>query len=135
MRDFYSDSAGRSEYMLMNPLILNRDTVKARVINDVVEQGMTSRRYAIGSLGVARVAEALPVLRTILGDESEVDYFRDDALESIYQINRSEGLALANVHRVRTDFLGKIAQGLVDGSHVPHECTYPEAAFDPNEYE
>lgn len=128
MRDFYRDDAGRAEDMLMDPLILHTDLVKARVIEEVKGPKMPRRRYAIGFLGVARVTEALPVLRMILSDEDEEVYFRADALDSIYQITKSEGLSLARGYSARDDFLGYVASGLVAGSHKPFERTYAQAA-------
>lgn len=128
MSDFYREDAGRAEDMLMDPLILHADLVKHRVIEEVASPAMPKRRYAIGFLGVAGITEALPVLRRILGDESEADYFRADALESIYRIEQREGLALAAQYRSRDDFLGFIAGGLINGSHKPSTRSLLQAA-------
>jgi len=129
MNDFYQDDTGRAEDMLMDPLILHADLVKDRVIDEVATATMPKRRYAISFLGVARITDALPVLRTILHNEAEQDYYRADALESIFQITREEGLALAHQHRSRADFLGYIAKGLAEGSHTPQERTIDMAAI------
>ena len=128
MNDFYSGDAGRAEDMLMDPLILHADLVKSRVIEEVAARTMPKRRYAIGFLGVAGITDALPVLRTILSDETEEDFFRADALESIYRIAKEEGSALASEYQSRTDHLGSIAQGLIDGSHKPLSRSYAQAA-------
>ena len=127
MNEFYSDDAGRAEDMLMDPLILHADLVKSRVIEEVAARTMPKRRYAIGFLGVAGITDALPVLRTILADETEKDFFRADALESIYRIAEKEGLALASQYQSRTDLLGSIAKGLIDGSHKPLSRSYAQA--------
>lgn len=128
MNDFFSGDAGRAEDMLMDPLILHADLVKSRVIEEVVARTMPKRRYAIGFLGVAGITDALPVLRAILTDETEKDYFRADALESIYRIAKDEGLVLASQYQSRTNFLGLVAKGLIDGSHKPFARSYAQAA-------
>ena len=126
MDDFH-EAEGRAEDMLMDPLILNTDLVKDRVIKDIRNQKMDKRRYAIGFLGNERVVEAIPVLLQILSDESEKDYFRGDALESIFQIDKTQGRQLADEYSTRQDFLGRIAKGLLDGSYKPNVRTKAEA--------
>ena len=79
MKDFHS-ADGRAEDMLMDPLILNADLAKDRVIQAIKNPKMDKRRYAIGFLGNERIAKAIPVLFQILSDESEKDYFRAIAL-------------------------------------------------------
>lgn len=59
----------------------------------VKNKDMKRRRYAIGALGYINDRAALPTLEAILSDESEIDYFRGDALHSIYQIDRKRGLS------------------------------------------
>ncbi len=127
MNDFYLNDAGRAEDMLMDPLILHTDLVKDRVIAEVVDRTIPKRLYAIGFLGVAGVTEALPVLRTILADESEEDTFRRVALTSIYQISPEEGLTLAKQYQARSDDLGSAAGEIVDGSARIFTRTYWEA--------
>ena len=127
MNDFLYNDAHRAEDMLMDPLILHADIVKERVIEKIQDPTMEKRRYAIGFLGVARVEEALPTLRTILADENEKEYFRADAMERIYLISRDEGRSLAGEHSSREGFLGFIAKGLLDGSHEPFQRSYAQA--------
>ena len=126
MKDFHA-AEGRAEDMLMDPLILNADLVKDRVIQDIRNPKMDKRRYAIGFLGNERIAEAIPTLLQILSDESEIDYFRGDALESIFQIDQTRGGQLAVKYSSREDYLGLIAKGLLDGSHKPYERTKADA--------
>lgn len=113
----------------MDPLILNAELVAPRVIQSIQDKGMDKRRYAIGFLGNERIVGALPVLRRILADGSEEYYFRVDALEAIYQINREEGLSLARDYSERGDLLGRIATGLLSGDHRLLQRTYAEALF------
>jgi hypothetical protein len=70
LEDFHT-AQGRAEDMLMDPLILNAELVKNRVIHDIKNPEMDKRRYAIGFLGNARIPEAIPVLVQILSDASE----------------------------------------------------------------
>ena len=126
MKDFHA-AEGRAEDMLMDPLILNADMVKDRVIQDIKNPEMDKRRYAIGFLGNERIAKAIPVLLQILSGESEKDYFRGDALESIFQIDETQGRQLAEKYSSRADNLGMIAKGLLDGSHRPYERTKADA--------
>ena len=111
----------------MDPLILYADIVKDRVIEEIKNPRMEKRRYAIGFLGIAGFNEALPALREILADDNEEDYFRADALESIFLISKEEGRSLADDHDSREDFLGYVAKGLLDGSHEPFKRTYAQA--------
>ena len=127
MADFYTNDSQRAEDMLIDPLILHADLVTGRVIEEIRNPNMEKRRYAIGFLGIVRATEALPVLRQILNSETEIDYFRADALESIYRISSMEGLRLAEQYRDRDDHLGYIATGLISGSHTPFERTYAQA--------
>lgn len=70
MKDFH-EAIGRAEDMLMDPLILNANLVKDRVIQDIQNPKMDKRRYAIGFLGNERISKSIPVLFQILNNESE----------------------------------------------------------------
>ena len=126
MADFHS-ADGRAEDMLMDPLILHADLVKHRVIQDIGNPKMDKRRYAIAFLGNERIPEAIPALQSILNTGSEKDYFRGDALESIFRIDETRGKQLASEHSERQDYLGRIARGLLDGSHKPYVRTKADA--------
>lgn len=112
MNDFHM-AKNRAEDMLMDPLILHTNLVKNRVIEDIKNPAMDKRRYAIGFLGNERIVEALPVLREILSNEKEKDYMRSDALESIYLINKKEGILLCEKYKDRKDNLGLTARDIV----------------------
>ena len=127
MNDFFHNDFHRAEDMLMDPLILHADIVKDRVIEEIKNPKMKKRRYAISFLGIAGFKEALPTLRAILRDEKEKEYFRADALESIYLIAREEGRSLAHQYNSQDGFLGYIAKGLLDESHKPPQRTYAQA--------
>lgn len=126
LKDFYT-AEGRAEDMLMDPLILHADIVAPLVITEIKNPEMNKRRYAIGFLGNERINEALPVLRSILSNEKEKDYFRADSLVSIFMIDKNEGLALANKYSVNKDFLGHVARGLLDGCYHLFKRSYWQA--------
>ena len=126
LADFYA-GAGRAENMLMDPLILHADRVASLLIREVERPDMPHRRYAIGFLGQAGVREALPLLHRILTNSQEQDYFRADALEAIYSMDRCEGRRLASDYTAATNFLGYVAGKIADGSHVSGRRTYWQA--------
>lgn len=115
MLDFYAPD-GRAEDQLADPLILNGQKVVPLVIADVKNKKMPLRRYAIGFLGNGRYAEALPVLISILNDDTEIFYFRADALIAIYQISPSKGKELAPRYIQGEELLGRVAKQVVDGT-------------------
>lgn len=119
MDEFHNPPAGVAEEMLMDPLILNADLVKDRVIEDMADRRMDKRRYAIGFLGNNRIREALPALRIIVADETETDLFRGDALESIFMIDAQEGAKLSERYAERTDHLGYMARETSHGKTKP----------------
>lgn len=74
---------------------------------------MKHRRYAIGALGYIGDRTALPNLETILNDETEIDYFRGDALRSIYQIDRKLGQRYAAKFGSLASTLGQYAKAIL----------------------
>lgn len=126
MEDFY-EAKDRAEDMLMDPLIVNSDIVKHRVIEEIKDKNMDKRRYAIGYLGNEKINEALPILVAILEDESELDYFRADALESIFLIDKEFGLSKAKKYRKREDLLGRRAKSIVEKTYRPFVRSYEDA--------
>ncbi len=127
LADFY-EAKDRAEDQLMDPLILNGRRVVPLVVAEIPNKEMRLRRYAIGFLGNGRYAEALPALEEILKDESEVYYFRADALEAIYQISQDKARALAPAYTNGEDLLGQAAREIVAGrSPVLWERTYFQA--------
>lgn len=110
LRDFYMYQG--AEETLADPLVRAGAEVVPLVIADVAKRDMPRRRYAIQFLGSAGYTSALPALERILGDETEEDYFRADALAAILRIDRSRGMELAVAHRSRADLLGYSAKAL-----------------------
>ncbi len=126
MEDFYQ-AKDRAEGMLMDPLIVHAEIVAPTVIEAIKDKNMDKRRYAIGFLGNEKINTALPVLKTILENEEEKDYFRVDALESIYLINKAKGIELAKTYSKDDGFLGKTANEIISGSFSRPHRTYEKA--------
>ncbi len=128
MNDFHQ-AEGRSEDTVMDPLILHADRVKLRVIEEIRNPRMDKRRFAIAFLGNEKVREAIPVLETIVNSESEHEYIRGDALESILMIDEARGKELAKTYLNRQDYLGFIARTSLDDSYKRPVRTKIDAWF------
>ena len=129
MADFHR-AEGRSEDMIMDPLIMHSSRIKNRVIEEIKDPGMDKRRYAIAFLGNDRIREAIPALETIVNSESEQEYFRGDALESIVMIDEARGRALAKSYSTRQDYLGHVARRSLDDSYKNPRRTKMDAWLD-----
>jgi len=114
LRDFY-EARERAEDQLMDPLILNGRRVAPLVIAEVPNKEMKLRRYAIGFLGNGQYRDALPVLEQVLVDESEIYYFRADALEAVFRISPERARVLAPRYVNGEGLLGWTAQEIVAG--------------------
>jgi len=126
LKRFY-DSNG-PEDTLMDPLILAGDGVVPLVLKEIKNKEMPRRRYAIGFLGNGSYKEALPELETVLHDSTEKDYFRGDALQSIYMIDESKGRKLAEEWKDEQDYLGEISRRVLTGDHqLKKRRTHAEA--------
>ncbi|MCD6391879.1 MAG: hypothetical protein J7M40_00050 [Planctomycetes bacterium] len=98
-----------------DPLILGGKQVIPLVLEGIGSADMPRRRYAIAFLGDQSIHEAIPLLRAILEDPSELEYFRGDALEAIMNINSELGIRLAQ-GKIDTDgHLGFVAQRIMNG--------------------
>ena len=114
MQDFY-EARGRAEDQLIDPLILNGRRVVPHILADLPSEDMPFRRYAIGFLGNGRYRTALPVLEELLADDTEIYYFRADALEAIYHISPERGHELAPAYVEGEDRLSQVATDIVAG--------------------
>ncbi len=96
----------------MDPLILAGPQFPL-LERDLANPAMPNRRYAIGALGNLQSEAALPILKTLAGSKSEIDYIRCDALTAIAMIEREESLRIANqTVQDGPKCLGEIADGL-----------------------
>lgn len=132
LKRFYNNDG--PEDTLMDPLILAGDGVVPLVLKEVKNKKMPRRRYAIGFLGNGSYKEALPALETILQDSTEEDYFRGDALQSIYMIDESRGRELAQKYNDHQDYLGAISRRVISGdSELKKRRPYSEAVLGKHE--
>ena len=94
---FYVD--GDHEPDIDDPLIARGRSMVPAICNAIKHKDMKRRRYAIGALGFIGDRHALPTLEDVLNDRSEIDYFREDALHSIYQLDRKLGHTYAKRYK------------------------------------
>ena len=116
LNDFY-EAKDRAEDQLMDPLILAGSDVVPMVVAELPNKEMRMRRYAIGFLGNGRYPQALQSLEAVLRDETEIYYFRADALGAIYLISPARAKELAPQHVRGQELLGKVAQDIVAGKN------------------
>jgi hypothetical protein len=121
MRDFLKGE-DRFEDQLTDPLVLAGPRVRPLITAAVVDREMKHRRYALAYLGCAGYAPAQEAIRRILTDDTERDYFRADALEALWRLDRNEGEALAQTYRTREDALGQMAVKLIETGSPWAEC-------------
>lgn len=114
LADFYAGE-GRAEDMLMDPLILNGKPVVPLVMEALMNKEMDKRRYAICFLGNGKYEEALPLLERIVEDNSEIYYFRADALEAIATISPVRAKEIAPKHVKGEELLGEVATEIAQG--------------------
>jgi hypothetical protein len=94
LTDFLS-AQDRAEDQLTDPLVLAGPRVRPLVLAAIQDRNMKLRRYAIAFLGCASYGPASPIFRRIAADPTEEEYFRTDALEAMWHVNRIEARALA----------------------------------------
>ena len=100
---FYTDTPHEPE--IPAPLVAAGPKMTMAICEAVTHKDMMYRRYAIAALGIVGDRRALPTLEKIMNDESEIDYFRGDALQSIFRIDRALGRRYAKQHINGPDYL------------------------------
>jgi PBS lyase HEAT-like repeat-containing protein len=100
---------GDHEPELDDPLIKAGRKMTLAICEAVAHQDMKMRRYAIGALGYIGDRRAIPQLESILKNKEELDYFRGDALHSIYQLDRELGTRYATHYENENDYLRMIS--------------------------
>ena len=114
MREFmYGEN--RMESQLTIPLERAGSRILPSVLLAIQDKEMPRRRYAIGFIGTEAYEPALPVLRRILEDETEIWYFRADVLEAIYLIDPPLALELSPAYVHQPELLGRYARNIRDG--------------------
>jgi len=109
-RAFYAE--GDHEPDLDDPLIEAGPLMVPAICEAIVHPDMKRRRYAIGALGFIGDRAALPTLEAILKKKSELEYFRGDALQSIYQIDQELGTKYAMEFESENQYLTMIATAI-----------------------
>lgn len=126
MSEFFSNPG--AEDTLMDPLIVAGPAVHPLVIDAIQDPETPRRRYAISFLGNEEVSEALPTLLAILNDESELPYFRGDALVAIYKIDSERAKLIASQFGDREDPLGYYASDvLTDADYLSERRSLAKA--------
>ena len=121
MNDFLN-GGDRFEDQLTDPVVLAGPRVRPLALSAVADREMKYRRYALAWLGCAYYKPARERLHQILYDESEKDYFRADALEALWRLDRDHGRELARTFLSREDFLGQTAVKLIETGQPWAEC-------------
>jgi hypothetical protein len=103
---------GDHEPELDDPLIAAGRAMTAAICEAIAHADMKRRRYAIGALGYIRDRRALPTLEKILKDNTEIYYFRGDALHAIYQIDKKLGAQYAEQFANEHDYLKRLATSI-----------------------
>lgn len=110
-QQFYVEADHEPE--IDDPLISKGKAMVPAICEAVKHKDMKRRRYAIGALGYINERAALPTLEAILSDASEIDYFRGDALHSIYRIDSKRGLSYAAQYQSQPNILGQYAKAVI----------------------
>jgi hypothetical protein len=116
-----------AEDQLIDPLILAGKKVVPLLIKEIKDKNMQQRRYAIAALGHLEDPSALPTLEIIFKDDSEIDYYRCDALEAIALLDSNVGRALAKEHTDSSiSCISQLSRSFVMGT-LPNRRTYLQA--------
>ena len=111
MYDFmYGENRMESELTI--PLERAGSKILPSVLEAIQDKEMPRRRYAIGFTGEKTYEPALPILRKILEDETEIWYFRADALAAISWIDQELAFELSSSYLDGPELLGRYARNI-----------------------
>ena len=91
-QQFYVEADHESE--IDDPLVAKGIVMVPAICEAVKHKDMKRRRYAIGALGYINERAAMPTLKAILSDKSEIDYFRGDARNPFIKLIVNEALVM-----------------------------------------
>lgn len=94
--------------------LLGEDGDATRVLALARDRDSSIRELAIRYLAEIGALEALPLLRSIVRDESDRGAIRNAALEAVFIISPDEGRELAAEYE-RNDVLGATSRAILDG--------------------
>jgi hypothetical protein len=89
LNEFYTNK--EPEPIVDQPLLSAGEAIVPYLMVEIQKKDMPRRGYAILALGKIGDRRALPILRKLFEDRSELVYFRDDALRAIWHIDRKLG--------------------------------------------
>lgn len=95
-----------------DPLIVMGDSVVPVLMKEIKNKEMPKRMVAIYFLGDFGYRDALPVLESILQDETEHENVRAGVLYSIYQLDSEAGMKYAQTYR-DSQGIGNTAKSLL----------------------
>ena len=113
LNSFYTDKVPES--INDRHLVRAGKAIVPYLVAEIQKRDMPKRRYAIGALGKIGDRRALPVLVKILGDRSELEYFRSDALRAIWHIDKKQGEELAKKYAGESIDIDTVSQLLREG--------------------
>lgn len=108
LHDFYTNK--EPELNIDYDLLRAGKPIVPYLIVEIQKKNMPRRRYAIGALGKIGDRRAVPALIKILEDRSELDYFRGDALEAIWHIEKNVGEEFAEKHSGESVYIDRVIQ-------------------------
>lgn len=108
---FYQNPGAEED--LMTPLVKAGPKMVPVILQAIFHKDMRLRRYAIGALGNLNDTSALEPLTAIVNDTKEEDYFRGDALSSIYKLDQGLGTKLAEKFASEGDNLKMICTAIL----------------------
>lgn len=100
---FYDENQAEGD--MMDPLVVAGPKMIPEILEAISHKDMQRRRYAIGALGNLGDERPVEPLEAIVEDEKEEDYFRSDALESIYKLDAGRAKKLAEKFAKEGDLL------------------------------
>ena len=103
---------GDHEPELDDPLIAAGPPMTPAIVEAIQHKDMKYRRYAIGALGQIGDKRAIPPLEKLLQDKTEIDYFRGDALQSIYRLDQKRGTVYAERYAGENEYLRMISEAI-----------------------
>ena len=107
--------AGDHEPELSDPLISAGPRMTKAICEAVSHPDMKLRRYALGALGFIGDKRAIPTLERILKNKEEIYYFRGDALNAIYQLDKRLGAKYSKQFSSEHEYLKMIADAIEKG--------------------
>ncbi len=97
-QDYYTVFMNQStmEDLMQRPIKEAGYYIGPILTEEISDMGMKNRRYAIAGLGEIKYKPSIPVLKKILNDRSELDYFRTDALETLMIFDSKDSKRIIN---------------------------------------